>query len=362
MRICYFGDGESVHIVRFCTHFKQLGHEVYLISFKNVKIEGIITHYINTGNITVSGGNWKVLLKAGKVKKLLKQIKPDIFHSIYATSYGITGALCGFHPYFITTLGSDVLISPQNSKFYKILLKFAFSKADWIQTLAPHMSDAVLKIGTDINKVTVIPFGIDINIFNDKQRQENSDSFVITSTRNHEDIYNIPLLIKALGKVKDKIPNLKFMFAGSGSLTDRFKRLIIENGLNEITTFTGRITQAEMVTLLNTTNIFVSVSFSDGNNLSLAEAMSCGCFCIGSDISANKLWIEEESNGFLVDTNDVDYLAEKILFSYSNYTQLQLKAKNINKSKIENIGIWNNNMKKVEEKYFTFINKSQKLN
>ncbi|OFX21250.1 MAG: hypothetical protein A2033_11090 [Bacteroidetes bacterium GWA2_31_9] len=356
MRICYFGDGESVHIVRFCSHFKQLGHDVHLISFKNVKIEGITNHYINTGNITVSGGNWKVLLQAGKVKKLLKQIKPDIFHSIYATSYGITGALCGFHPYFITTLGSDVLISPQNSKLYKLLLKYAFSKADWIQTLAPHMSDAVLKIGSDINKVSVIPFGIDINIFNDKCRQENTDNFIITSTRNHEEIYNIPLLINALGKIKNKIPNLKFMFTGSGSLTEKFKELIVENGLKELTTFTGRITQAEMVKLLNETSLFVSVSFSDGNNLSLAEAMSCGCFCIGSDIPANKLWIDDNTNGFLVNTTDVNNLAEKILYANTNYNELQQLAKNINKSKIKNTGIWDNNMKKVEEKYFTFIN------
>ena len=85
-------------------------------------IENVTTHFVDGGNINVVGGNWKVLLKFKEIKRLLSQIKPDIFHSHYATSYGITGALCGFHPYIITTLGSDVLISPQKSFIYKLLL------------------------------------------------------------------------------------------------------------------------------------------------------------------------------------------------------------------------------------------------
>src|SRR6266568_3578694 len=129
MKICYFGDGESIHVIRWCKHFESLGHQIHLISFKNVAIDTIHTHFIDAGNISVKGRNWKVLLKFREVKKILKQIQPDILHSHYATSYGITGALCGFHPYVITTLGSDILISSKQSIIYKLLLKYAFSKA-----------------------------------------------------------------------------------------------------------------------------------------------------------------------------------------------------------------------------------------
>lgn len=357
MRICYFADGESIHIVRWCKHFASLGHDVHLISFKNVNIEGVTSHFIRTGNIAVSGGNWKVLFKFRKVRALLKKIKPDIFHSHYATSYGITGALCGFHPYVITTLGTDVLISPQQSGIYRMLLKFAFSKADWINTLAIHMSEAVQKIGADMRKVSVIPFGIDTTIFNDKKRRENGDSFSITSTRNHEPVYNIPHLIHAVGKIKTSIPNLKFNIIGEGSLRKELECLVTKEDLSGVTKFYGRISQEKMVEMLCETNIFVTVSLSDGNNLSLVEAMACGCFCIASDIPANRPWITNNENGFLVEINDIDTLADRILFAYKNYSRLQDSSVKINKKIIEVSGVWEKNMEKVEEKYKSLIRK-----
>ncbi len=230
MKICYFADAESIHIIRWCKHFVSLGHEVHLISYKNSNIEGVFLHYVSAGNISSGGGNWKVLLQFRKVKKLLKQIAPDIFHALYATSYGITGALCNYHPYIITTLGSDVLISGQQSSIYKLLLRYAFKKADWINTLAPHMSVAVRKIGADMNKVEVIPIGIDSEIFNNTNRINLTSKFRITSTRNHEPIYNIPHLIKAVSKIKHQIPSLEFIITGEGTLTLSLEKLIEEEG------------------------------------------------------------------------------------------------------------------------------------
>ncbi len=208
MKICYFADAESIHVVRWCKHFVALGHEVHLISFKNATIENVRLHYIDAGNIEEKGGNWKTLFKFRKVKRLLKQIQPDIFHSHYATSYGITGALCGFHPYVITTLGSDVLISPQQSKIYKILLKYAFSKADWITAMADHMKTAIENIGVNADKISIVPFGIDSSIFNDNNRKLSSEKFIISSTRNLEVVYNIPHLINAVADAKVSIPNI----------------------------------------------------------------------------------------------------------------------------------------------------------
>ena len=86
MKICLFADATSVHSIRWCTHFHELGHEVHLISFKTNDIPSVQVHVVDAGPISVRGGNWKVLLSFRKVKKLLKQIQPEIFHSLYATS------------------------------------------------------------------------------------------------------------------------------------------------------------------------------------------------------------------------------------------------------------------------------------
>ena len=356
MRICYFADGESIHTVRWCRHFASLGHEVHLISYKKVSIECVMTHFVDTGNISVGGGNWKVLFKFREVKSLLKKIKPDIFHSHYATSYGITGAFCGFHPYIITTLGTDVLISPQQSYIYKLLLKYAFSKADWITAMSDHMKAAVVNLGVDPSKITTIPFGIDPVVFNDSHRKTSTEKFIITSTRNLEPIYNIPHLINSVAIAKKTIPNIHLnLIYVSASLLDEIKYLVKEKGLENFVTFYGKVSQHKIAEVLNQSHLFISVSLSDGNNISLNEAMACGAFCIATNIPANTQWIQDGENGFLIKINDVTGLTDKIVISYQNYAILQRNAIPMNKKIIQQRAIWNNNMKNVEEKYQSLL-------
>ena len=355
MKICYFADGESIHVVRWCKHFALLGNDVHLISFKDVQIENVTTHFVDTGKISVGGGNWKVLFKYKQVKKLLKQIEPDVFHSHYATSYGITGALCGFHPYVITALGTDVLISPLQSKTYKLLLKYAFSKADWITAMAEHMKKAIVELGVDASKIQTIPFGIDPIVFNSSNRKLPNDSFVITSTRNFETVYNIPHLIKAVAIAKKQINGLKLNLIGTGTLKSEIEALVESGGLKDSTTFYGKVSQSNISEVLNCSHLFVSVSLSDGNNISLNEAMACGTYCIATDIPANTQWIKDGVNGFLVKMNDIEGLANKIVTSYLKYEELQNVARPINDKIIIEKAIWKTNMVAMENTYKKLI-------
>ncbi|GDX53487.1 capsular polysaccharide biosynthesis protein [Bacteroidota bacterium] len=355
MRICYFADGESIHVIRWCKYFASLGNEVHLISFKNVAIENVQTHFIDTGSIAVKGGNWKVLLKYRKVKKILKQIRPQIFHSHYATSYGVTGAMCGFHPYLITALGTDVLISPQQSKIYKLLLQYAFSKTDWITAMSDHMKSAIESLGVNPEKISTVPFGIDPDVFNDADRKLIPGKFIITSTRNFEPVYNIPHLIYAFAKAKQANAAIHLNLIGTGSLQKEIKTLVHEKGLDDDVTFYGKISQSKIAEVLNQSHVFVSTSLSDGNNISLNEAMACGAFCIATNIPANTQWITDGKNGFLVNINDVETLSSLMLQAIQNFDALQSVAIPFNKKMISEKAIWSVNMKKVEEKYESLI-------
>jgi glycosyltransferase involved in cell wall biosynthesis len=330
-----------------------------LITFVPISQEAcpdVQIHVIPASKADVSGGNWHYITKFLKVRRLVKSIKPNIFHSLYATSYGVTGALVGHKNYVITALGSDLLISGRNSRIYRKALQFAFRKAKWITVMSQEMYDVTREMGTDMSKVDIVPFGIDPVVFNSDSRALPDNEFVITSTRNLETIYNIPHLIRAVAIVKDKIPNLKVNIMGFGRLKDELIALTHELGLSELVTFWGEVNRYQISETLNKTHIFVSVSLSDGNNISLNEAMACDAFCIATNIAANREWITDGENGFLVEINDVEGLASRIMETYTNYEAFHKKASPINKKVIEEKGIWANNMKVVEQKYHEMIN------
>ncbi len=352
MRICFLADSESIHTKRWCAHFHALGHEIHLISLKNSPIENVHFYHLDAGDISVKGGNKKVLFQGGKVRRLIKKIKPDILHAHYATSYGWLGARSGFHPFLVTALGTDVLISPIHSSLYRKMVRYIFKKADAITLMADHMKKVILDYDLgDLNKFSVVPFGIDTNIFNAKNRNVTSESFIITSTRNFEDVYNIPHLLKSVSKLKDKIPGIKLNLIGDGSKRKMVETMVEELDLKSITTFYGKVQQSKIAEVLKDSHLFVSVSLSDGNNISLNEAMACGSICVASDIPANTQWITDKENGFLVKTNDVETLSDVILKVYQDYDTIFLKSFSVNQSIIDEKADWNKNMKLVETKY-----------
>jgi len=355
MRICYLADGESIHTIRWCSHFRDLGHEIHLISFKDVAIDGVKVHFVEAGRIKVTGGNWKVIFKVPLIKKLLKKIGPDILHAQYATSYGFVGALSKFHPYVVTALGTDVLISSKSSLAYKLVVKYVFRKADWITAMADHMKDIMLEMNTSADKIETIIFGIDPAIFNHKKRQLPENQFVITSTRGFEPVYNIPLLINAFQDICHKIPGVSLNLIGDGSLRSEFEKMIKEMGLEHKVKFHGRLPQNQIVEILNQSHLFVTTSFSDGNNISLNEAMACGSVSLATDIPANRTWINESINGFLVPVDDPQYLAGKIMEVYQNYEQFERTAIPYNDKIINEKAHWSKNMEIVEKRYNELI-------
>ena len=99
MKICYLADAASIHTQKWAIHFASKGNEVHIISFRNADIQGAKVHFLkNHGFISISPVA-SLLSKAGyilwtrKIKRLVKEINPDILHAHWATSYGLLAAL-----------------------------------------------------------------------------------------------------------------------------------------------------------------------------------------------------------------------------------------------------------------------------
>lgn len=351
LRIAVLADAESIHTRRWCQHFSSAGFEVHLLSFKQASIEGVHCHFIDAGNIKVAGGNWRFMLKGSHIKSLLKHIQPDVLHALYATSYGLAGALSGFHPYVVTPLGTDVLISPKQSLIYRLALRYVFRKADLVTSMAPHMTEAVLQLGLPKHKLTDVVLGINTDIFNRRAQQLPKDAFVVSSIRNLEPVYNLPHFFKAIALVKPKIPNLQVKVVGQGSLKEELMALCRDLNINDIVQFMGKVSQAEVVQLLNQSHVAVTVSLSDGNALSLLESMACGVYPIASDIPANRQWISDGVNGSLVKTNDVEGLAATLEKVYATYPDIIGEVNKACDAIIAEKGTWQVNMKKMADWY-----------
>jgi len=72
----------------------------------------------------------------------------------------------------------------------------------------------------------------------------------------------------------------------------------------------GKLNVDELIVQLQSADIYVSASLSDGSSISLLEAMACGLAPIVSDIPGNREWVTESDNGWLFPPTDIKHLAD----------------------------------------------------
>jgi glycosyltransferase involved in cell wall biosynthesis len=175
--------------------------------------------------------------------------------------------------------------------------------------------------GISRNKIEVIPFGVDTNLFNpntkgSRIREElgiRKDAVVIVSTRPFIDHYNIECLIKAISIIVKEHEDVFFMIKGEGPLRSDLIRLTKKLGVERYVRFSKPVPYHKMPQYLTAADIYVSPSFIDSTSVSLLEAMACGLPPITTDIPGNKEWVKDGVNGFLYPPKDHEALSERIM-------------------------------------------------
>lgn len=120
------------------------------------------------------------------------------------------------------------------------------------------------------------------------------------------------VLIQAFQKVKQQIPAAKVVFVGDGPKREQINEQVKQSGLEDSVHFLGRRSDVQL--LLKIFDVFVLPSIgSEGMPLSILEAMSTGVPCISTNISGIPEIINSNKVGMVVDSGDVDSLAEAML-------------------------------------------------
>jgi len=330
LKICYLSEN-PLHLDKIMNYFASKGHDVSYITFKENNLENIDCYSLWE---PIPRSYLTYFLNLYHVRKLLRKIKPDVIHSYYLTNFGLLGAFSGFKPFIVSAVGSDALLNPfkSDSKSWLItfivnkVVRYVIKRSDCIISMATHMTDVLTKLGAESRKINQFSEGVDLDKFKiQKTVKRDSDKVRIISTRHLESVYNIEVLIDSIPLIVEHEKNIEFLIVGDGSLKEILIKKAEKEGVCEYIKFTGFIQNDKLPSYLNSSDIYVSTSFSDGCSVSLLEAMACGVFPIVSDITANSYIISEGVNGYLFNVKSSKSLAEKILMAI-NEPELRERA------------------------------------
>jgi glycosyltransferase involved in cell wall biosynthesis len=103
------------------------------------------------------------------------------------------------------------------------------------------------------------------------------------------------------------------LLLGAGTQDGTVRKFITMHRLNEVVATPGVVDADELPRWFRAAKGYISCSRSDGTSVSLLEAMATGLPVVVSDVAANREWVTDGENGWLVPAGARQQLAERLL-------------------------------------------------
>jgi glycosyltransferase involved in cell wall biosynthesis len=329
-RILYFTRDYTTHDHRFLSALSGTEHELYYLQLERrghqledrslpQKVEGI--HW-SGGRAPVGISDGLRLLK--DLKRVIREVKPDLIQAGPLQRSAFLVALAGFTPLVSMSWGYDLLIDADRSSLWRWATRFTLRRSKLLIGDCDTIRQRAISFGMPDECIVTFPWGIDIQHFSlGPTIPTNDKAFTLLSTRGWEPIYGVDIIAKAFAAAAQKRPELQLIMLGNGSQASSLRKTFLNAGVQDQVLFPGQISQVDLPRYYHSADLYVSASHSDGTSISLLEAMACGRPVLVSDIPGNREWVTPNENGWWFPDGDAVALEKAILDAVDGAQHLQ---------------------------------------
>ena len=351
-----FIGGHENNVATLSKALFERGHEISIITTPhlysgnastndNLYWAKVFSLPVHSSYLSLRYGLQFLLQALQKIKKLNDKENFDILHGhsghpMPALITGVGGKISGIpsiHTLYHTVDGSRSYYSHQ---FFlsKPISKFYLSLPDKIITLSERTRRSLIGMGIKDEKICVIPPAIDLNRFNpsisgkEVKKQLNLDTNILLYVGDLAKSRGADVLIKALGKIKKQIPEIKLLFAVNMPL-EKYKkeRLEIKEKINFYDLNNNVIPLGivnNMPEVMACCDAFIApyrdIEGIADYPISILEAMAVGKPVIATGVGGIPEIISHRKNGLLVKPNDPVELANAIVYVLNNKREARI--------------------------------------
>lgn len=364
MKVLYFSDNTSDHNRRFLERLSQARLEVWFLDPtsdclpENWLPAGV--EWIRPRKVVRRGCDPSEFAKfLPEFQELRKAIRPDLVHAGPTHNCGYVTALSNFHPWLLTSWGSDILYQVDQGADWKQGTQRALASADGffcdcdaVRTRAKQLAQV------QDDRILQFPWGIKIGSFAPDGSRPRSGEFarepgtcVILSTRSWEPLYGIDVLLEAFRQACLIDSSLRLLLLGGGSEAARVQEFIKVHGLESKIRIPGHFARADMPNWFRVADVYVSCTKSDGTSVSLLEAMATGLPVVVSDLPANREWVVEKQNGWLAPADSAKEFADRLLLAARLSSEERKLFSERNQRIVRERADWDRNFPRLLEMY-----------
>lgn len=353
MRICILANAMAVHAQRWAKAFAEHSHEVHVLSIRKLDIPGVKTHTVHIGPVNTKSIIWTflsycyLLLTA---RYHLRKLKPDIVNAHYVLTHGVIAAFANYHPFVITTWGSDVVWHRSKTMPWclNVAIRYVLKRADLICAASKFLIKQIEAFAGPGKSVKQIPFGVDCQLFrpaDNKMFPMRLKEFRVGFVKTLSSIYGPDVLIKAMPKVLQEIPGARLIMAGQNRMADMPQKLATELSVADKIEFMGFVENSRLPELIQSFDVFVNPSVCrESFGVSVLEASACAVPVVASRIGGLPEVCIDGQTGILFEPNSPEDLAKVLIRLAKNPLLCQNMGQAGRKLVIEKYS-WQNNVK-----------------
>lgn len=124
---------------------------------------------------------------------------------------------------------------------------------------------------------------------------------------------HLPVLVRAFRQIHEKAPDTHLLVVGDGTDASNLRDIVASYGLQDSVTFTGRVSDQEIVDLHKVGTVYCMPSPAELQSIATLEAMASGQPIVAIDAGALKELCQNERNGYLCEKDNVDEIAAALL-------------------------------------------------
>jgi glycosyltransferase involved in cell wall biosynthesis len=328
--------GATETVVSMAAGLKEKGYEVHIATGPHIPTEGSMYETAEKLNIPVftfpnlmrAIRPIKDILITFELIRFIKKNRYDIVHT-HSSKAGVVGRIAAkvagtpirlhtihglpfhrFQGWFIRTA-------------FKLIEKFTARTCTKLVAVTHTIVDVMTKSNLAVpSKFAVIRSGFNIDPYihckDDGSEVRikyglNQNDIVIGKISRFSILKGHHYLLSAFEIVSKKIPNAKLLLVGNGELEIELKKQVSEMKLNDKVVFTGLVQPDEIPAVISAMDIVVHTSLLEGLARVLPQGIMMEKPVISFDLDGSHEVIKDGLNGYLIEPENIEMLAERII-------------------------------------------------
>jgi len=325
-----------------CKLLAQRGHDVTLITGPAIGPEGELFNQTKGQDYKVivldrlrrAINPFKDIVSYFQIKKLLRQLQPDIVHT-HSAKTGILGRFAAYSlrratnhesratkiVHTIHGLAFHQYQSQWLNKFYIAIEKSAAKRTDFFISVADAMTAQATAVGIGRPEQFITAYSaIEEDDFLEPISQErkrdfrrkyeiDEDSIVLVTIARLFMLKGHEYIIESAKQLSKRFENCVWLFVGDGNLSDHFKQQVCQLGLAEKVKFTALLPPSQIPLAIQSSDILVHCSLREGLARTLPQAMLCGRPAVSFDVDGARE-VVNENTGRLIEPKNIEQLTK----------------------------------------------------